>query len=484
VTGGLLVVDVEVDGERVDVRCADGVVSDVARDLTPRRGETVFRGAAAVLPGLHDHHLHLLAMAARAGSVDLGADRVTDRGDLEHVLAAADAALPAEDWIRAVGFHERSSGHLDRWELDRMVADRPVRVQHRSGHQWVLNSAACRVVGLIPDDRERGRGDGGPGDVTGPDGIERDGTGRPTGRLFEQDDWLAGRLPLGPPPDLGPVSRRLAAYGVTGVTDATPTRSVVDLEVLAAARRTGALVQRVRVMGAVGPDARGVPDGLEVGPLKLMIADALPPDVDGLAERIDQAHRSGRPVALHCVSRVAAAVALAAWDTAGADPGDRMEHGAVLPPDVIERLAGLGVTVVTQPAFLVDRGDEYLDEVEPDDRDHLYPCAGLDRAGVPLGGGTDAPFGPEDPWVAVSSAVRRTTRTHRLVGPGERLAPERALRLFLSHPGDPGGPARAVAVGAAADLCLLGGGLRRTLEDPEARRVVATVVDGHVVHEG
>ena len=64
--------------------------------------------------------------------------------------------------------------------------------------------------------------------------------------------------------------------------------------------------------------------------------------MDGLAGRIDAAHRSGRPVALHCVSLVAAAVALAAWDAAGARPGDRMEHGAVLPPDVVGRLADSG----------------------------------------------------------------------------------------------------------------------------------------------
>jgi predicted amidohydrolase YtcJ len=480
VTDGLLVVDVEVEGERVDVRCADGVVTEMAGDLTPRRGETVVRGAAAALPGLHDHHLHLMAMAARAGSVEVGADQVTDRTDLGRVLAAADAALPAGEWLRAVGYHERNLGRLDRWDLDRVVPVRPVRVQHRSGHLWVLNSAACRAVGLDLDDSR----DAARGNAAELDGIERDGAGRPTGRLCEQDAWLAGRLPRREPPDLGSIGCRLASYGVTGVTDATPTRSVTDLEVLAAARRAGALAQRIRVMGDVGPDARGLPDELEVGPFKLMVADGLLPDVDGLAERIDGAHRSGRAVGLHCVSLVAAVVALAAWDTAGTRPGDRMEHGAVLPPDVVERLAVLGVTVVTQPAFLLDRGDEYLDEVERDDRAHLYPCAGLDRAGVGLGAGTDAPFGPEDPWVAVASAVRRTTRSRRVVGPAERLTPERALRLFLSDPADPGGPARAIAVGAAADLCLLGDDLRRTLDDPEGRRVAATVVGGRLVHEG
>jgi len=467
---GLLVVGVGVDGARVDVRCAHGAVTAVATGLTPRRGETVLRGAAAAVPGLHDHHLHLLAMAARADSVDVGADRLSGSAGLARVLAAAGAPSADGEWIRAVGYHERVHGRLDRWALDRIVGDRPLRVQHRSGHLWVLNSAGCRAVGL--DDA---------GTV---DGIERDAGGRATGRLFDRDGWLAARLPRRASPDLGPVGRRLASYGVTGVTDATPTATTAELEPLAAARRTGALAQRVRVMGGLAPDDPCVPDGLEVGPRKVMVADGRHPDLDGLADQIDAAHRSGRPVALHCVSLVAAALALAAWDTVGVRAGDRMEHGAVLPPDVVHRLAGLGVTVVTQPAFLVDRGDEYLDEVDPGDRAHLYRCAGLVRAGVGVGAGTDAPFGPEDPWVAIASAVRRTTRSGRVVGPDECLAPRRALGLFLSDPGDPGGPPRTVCVGAAADLCLLGDDLDRTLDDPTARRVVATVVGGRVVHEG
>lgn len=468
----LLVVGVEVDGQQVDVRCAGGVVTSLGSDLTPRRGETVVRGAAVALPGLHDHHLHLMAMAARAESVDIGADLPSGNADCAGKLAAAGGGLAAGEWLRVVGYREPLLGRLDRWALDRIIDDRPVRVQHSSGHLWVLNSRGCRAVGL--DDTT----------TAGIDGIERDGDGRATGRLFDRDEWLAARLPRRAPLDLGPVGQRLASYGVTGVTDATPTGTAADLEALARARRTGALVQRVRVMGGLSPDDPGVPDGLDVGPVKLMVDDGRRPDIDGLAGRIDAAHRLGRPVALHCVSLVAAVVALAAWDAVGAYPGDRMEHGAVLPPDVARQLAALRVTVVTQPAFLLDRGDRYLDEVDPEDRAHLYRCAGLIRAGVGVGAGTDAPFGPEDPWTAVASAVHRTTRSGRLIGPDERVTPRQALELFLSDPADPGGPPRTVAVGTAADLCLLGDGLQRTMDDPMARRVVVTVVGGCVVHEG
>ena len=53
----------------VDVRCADGRVTDVA--LGPSADVTVDADGGALLPGLHDHHLHLFALAAARTSVDL-----------------------------------------------------------------------------------------------------------------------------------------------------------------------------------------------------------------------------------------------------------------------------------------------------------------------------------------------------------------------------------------------------------------------------
>ena len=56
-------------------------------------------------------------------------------------------------------------------------------------------------------------------------------------------------------------------------------------------------------------------------------------------------------------------VTIAALREAGGHPGDRIEHAAVVPDDCIADLAELGVTVVTQPNFVAERGDEYRAEV-------------------------------------------------------------------------------------------------------------------------
>jgi predicted amidohydrolase YtcJ len=468
---GLVIRNADVDGRIVDVRIEGDRIVEVAgssggRDRSAAMdGHDVFdAGGGALIPGLHDHHIHVLALAAAADSVAVGPSDVAGADGFARALTTADAALEPGRWIRAVGYHESVAGPLDRHDVDTVVARRPVRIQHRGGALWVLNSAALRAVGLGPS----------PGDD--PAGVERATDGRPTGRLFGLDAWLGERVPR-QPLDLAAVGRRLLGYGVTGLTDATPTERAGDLRTLAAAVADGSLPQHVVVTG--GPDLDPAA-GRELGrgPVKLVVADHALPALDDLAAAFARAHAGGRPVAVHCVTRVALLLALAAWDETGSRPGDRIEHGAVVHPADAARVAAHGLTVVTQPAFVAVRGDDYLADVEDDDRPHLWPCAGLLAAGVAVAGSTDAPFGPADPWRAIAAAVERRTLSGRLLGAGERLGPRRALDLFLGPPGAPGGPARRVTAGAPADLCLLAAPLAEALRAPSSGLVVATARGG------
>ena len=127
----------------------------------------------------------------------------------------------------------------------------------------------------------------------------------------------------------------------------------------------------------------------------------------------------------------------------GAWPTDRVEHGAVIPATALPALAALGVTVITQPGFVAERGDRYRAEVDEGEQPDLWRCATLLDGGVHVGAGTDAPYGPADPWRAMATAVNRRTPSGAIMGDDERLAPGRALGLFLgaaddlpaAHPG-------------------------------------------------
>jgi len=460
-------------GEIVDVRIVGDRIDEIGPRIAARPGdETVDGLGGPILPGLHDHHVHLWAWAAAAESVDVGPPAVDSADSLARCLRAAPGAPGT--WIRAIGYHESTAGHLDRATLDRLVADRPARIQHRSGALWILNSRALEKLGLDPP----------PGGASTP--LELDATGHPTGRVWRGDMWLRERLATfgcAPPPDLATISRRAASLGVTGLTDATPDQDQASLAALVDARTRGLILQRLHLM--VGPDSLGPrpPEWSRTvtpGPVKVMLDDDRLPTFDELVTRIGRAHSSGRPVAVHCVTRTQAALAVAAFSAAGTVPGDRIEHGSVIGEDLIPAVRRLGLTVVTQPGFLHERGDRYLADVASEDVGDLWRLGSLLDAGIPIALSTDAPFGPEDPWSVVGVAASRRTAAGQLMGPGDRIAPRQAFALFCGEPERPG-RRRVVTCGAPADLVVLAGPLDDALASGSPT-VLVTVAAGTIVH--
>jgi predicted amidohydrolase YtcJ len=450
----LLIRAAEIAGNALDVRIASGRIAEIGARLARRRGEPELdaRGGA-LLAGLHDHHAHLHALAAAAESIPCGPPAVTSAQQLAAALRSA--AAHGRGWLRGVAYHESVAGSLDRDRLDAWVADRPLRVQHRSGALWILNSAAIAEL-------ERAG-------AQWPDGAERDERGRIRGRLFRADAWLRERLG-GELPGLSAVGSQLASFGITGVTDASASNGRAALEHLCTASASGALPQRLLVMG--GPDLPEPGSArVALGAVKALLDEPQLPDFEDFCARIRAAHAAGRRFAVHCVTRAQGLFAAAGFREAGALRGDRLEHASVAPPELVALAAQLGLAVVTQPHFLSERGDDYCREVDRSDLPWLYRGRGWLSAGVPLAAGSDAPYGSPDPWHGIVAAVRRTSAAGAVLGPEEALSAEQALALYSAPLCEPGGAARAIAVGADADLCLLD----RPWRDARARLLCADV---------
>lgn len=454
--------------DRVDVAVTGDRISAIGVDLDTGAAEVIEGHGGPLLPGLHDHHLHLHAVAADADSVRCGPPHV-HTGD---ELAAALAAAPGDGWLRGVGYVETVAGLLDAASLDRLHARRPVRMQHRSGALWILNSLACQEVHLESADHP---------------GVERDDSGRPTGRVWRADAWLRGRLPGTGPPSLARIGVELARFGITGVTDATPDLPPDSLAALLAAHDSGDLPQRLHLLGvpldstAPNPARRHGDTGGSVttGPYKIVIADSDPLDFEALADTVRRAHAGGRPVAVHCISRAALLVQLAVFDDVGSLPGDRIEHGALIPAESFQTLRRHGLTVVTQPGFLTHRGDDYLHRVDHDDLPDLYRCRSLLRGGVAVALSSDAPYGPLDPWSVIAAAMSRRAPTGEILGEAERLTVSGALGGYLTPLDDPGGRPRSLRVGCPADLVLLDRPLVEAVA-PEADPVRCTMIRGAI----
>ena len=141
----------------------------------------------------------LMAYAAALESVACGPPAVHTP---EQLVDALGRARPNDaGWIRGIGYHESVAGNIDRGWLDRHAPSVLIRVQHRSGRQWIVNSAGLECLaaassqGCLPAHEE--------------------------GRFYDQDRAL-GRLWGRELPPIGAASRKLASFGVTGLTDLTP----------------------------------------------------------------------------------------------------------------------------------------------------------------------------------------------------------------------------------------------------------------------
>ena len=443
-----------------DIRIANGQIAEMGANLSADI-ETIDAAGGLLLPGLHDHHIHIAATAAAMESVKCGPPEVQDTEALTATLNQ-----PGEFWLRGIGYHESVTGALiDRHFLDRINPTRPIRIQHRTGRMWIFNSTGLHLLLAA-----------GPP----PDSLERE-AGQYTGRLFDDDAYL--RHALGAClPAFADIGARLASYGITGITEISPGNDDATAAYFASEHAGGALPQRIILAGRQDLGVLGLPAGITLGPFKIHLHEAHLPEYDSTVAAIRAAHERNRSVAVHCVTEVELVFTLAAFREAGRIPGDRIEHASVTPEDSLAEIAAQNLIVVTQPHFVTERGDTYRAAIPKAEWPHLYRLESFRAAGITLAAGSDSPFGDPNPWAAMHAAVTRRTAMGARLGPDEALSPEAAISLFLRDPADLT-RSREISIGAPADLCLLAQQWRELRQNLSAARIRATFIGGRLIQD-
>ena len=129
----------------------------------------------------------------------------------------------------------------------------------------------------------------------------------------------------------------------------------------------------------------------------------------------------------------------------------RLEHVEMVDSDAQALLARLGVLASVQPVFDALWGGDsgmYADRLGADRAQQLNPFASMQRAGVPLAFGSDAPVTPLAPWDAVRAATGHHQKAERLTA---RAAFTAHTRGGWRAAGSDGG---VIAPGERADLAV------------------------------
>lgn len=143
-------------------------------------------GGKSVLPGLIDHHAHLMR-AAETWAIEARLDDVDSRKQALEIVRAKAQALGAGQWVFNLGgwsYDQFADNHtpLTRAELDQAAPNNPVYLQFSRCCAF-MNSKGIEAMGLAS--------------MTEP-WIERDAAGKPTGRI--NDPGLAQVARKIPPP--------------------------------------------------------------------------------------------------------------------------------------------------------------------------------------------------------------------------------------------------------------------------------------------
>ncbi len=482
--------------ESDSIAIADGIILAIGAfaDLKPMVGprtHLIRLAGRTVAPGFIDCHLHFMEGTAVANGLNVARCRTIN--DLLADLRLTAGKTPPGNWLRAFGSDEtlmRQGRGPTRAELDGSVGRNPLRLRHQTLHASWLNSRAIAALGL---------------EAAGfkpPDGawLEREPSGRLSGFVVGMDEWISQRLPRVTAAELEArvriYSRELAAAGITAFTDATVRNGPEDVATFARLQSSGAIGQRIAVMIGQGQIetsncSRQAAEaaGLRLAGVKFM--DVARWEPARLADRVARALAQELDVAFHATEVEELEAALAAIEAAQreVDPRTfettvcRIEHGGLIPDNYAQRIAALGVWVVTNPGFIHYRGPKYA--ADPGLTPYLYRARSLIDAGVQLAAGSDAPVTPAKPLNAIVAAATRLTIDGEELAPAEKISLLEACDLFtrsaarLSRLG-----AGDIAPGRLADLIVLAADLA-TLTPAEIQNLAIdlTIVHGRPIYE-
>jgi predicted amidohydrolase YtcJ len=475
-----------------------------------------------LLPGLQDSHLHppLGVFLEPLCRLD---DATTQEEILEMVRACASES--SERWV--LGFGWRSSIFLPeiaphRTALDRVVPDRPAVLIAKDMHTFWLNSRALEAVGITKET------------PTPPGGeIVRDpSTGEPTGALR---DLAAGPLASAIPRPgliaslrgLRDVIREMNRYGYTSFMDArVEDRTTawgyrmlallgmldarVSLAVLFDTRRGTSQIgeiRRIRDDFSTGRiDARIVKIFVDGGTAVRSAASApyaggepsAEPYIDAaeLSRIVGDLDREGFAVHLHTLGDRATRMALdAIEDARRGNPSGGHRHAIthlVYPnPEDLDRFRELDVIANISPywAFPNEWSASFPPIVGPERAAWMYPFRALADRGALLTAGSDYPFTPLDPLLAIEVGMTRRDPENASSPP---MIAEQALDLedllaaytinaaHQLHREDLTG---SIEVGKWGDLVVLDRNLFDIPPDEIGEtRVLMTLLEGEVVH--
>ncbi len=409
-----------------------------------------------------------------------------------------------------------------RFELDQVSPNNPVFIP-RGGHVITVNSKALELAGITKD-------------TANPQGgvIVRDpATGEATGVLLETAAYLVRRiLPPPPPPDdivrlLKNAMRELNSFGIVGVVEpGVDERQIAvyrkvhdagemtvrtdvlfralkkaDVEKGIAALRAEKNTDMLRFVGIKFPLDGGVEGARMYSPFRIVPGEQpdaayrgvllLPPGgEDEYVDGLKLIAEAGLQAQTHAVGDETIDVIVRAYERVNREKPIRDLRWTIMhifhPSDAaIKKMAEIGIlaTVQDHPVLLGHNQRRWWGDERAAD---AIPIRKLIDADVLVGGGTDGPVVPVDPFLSMWWMTTRQVLKGYVLGPEHAITAKEALQLYTINNARILGVEKdrgSIETGKLADLAVLSQDILAV--DPDAivrTKAMMTVVGGKIVH--
>jgi len=465
-----------------------------------------------IMPGFVDSHIHLVAYGITLDYIDLSA--IYSIEELKRVIADEAKKRREASWIIGRGWDQeifKEKRYPNRYDLDEAAPKNPVFLIRVCGHIAVANSIALEKANITRNTSDP------PGGI-----IERDEKGDPTGILKENAiDLIREIIPKPTITDYIIAAKRAIRkcleHGVTTVhmMSALPE----EIKALVNLYKNGDLKLRIRIyldhrywdklQSKLHKELKN--DWIRLNGLKIMVDGSLggrtaalrEPYTDDpsnrgkltieskqLEEIIRKAVKRKMQLAMHGIGDRAIETILTALGNINRELDTyrlrmRIEHGSIMPPDLIEKAKKLNVVISVQPSFI---GADFwiLDRVGRERIRSVYNYKTLMKRGLWICAGSDAPVAHVDTLRDLYLAITRGGKENILAQytPQEVLNIEEAIRMYTyngAYAGFDEDKIGSIEPGKYADLVILD----RKLESPmdlKKAKIWMTIVNGDIAY--
>jgi predicted amidohydrolase YtcJ len=467
-------------------------------DQAPPHQARLDLAGCVVGPAFVDAHVHLTPTGLSLAGLDLTTVR-SGRELLQAVATYADQHTGRVLWGHGFDPHAFPDDLPDPDELAAVAAGRAVYLSRIDGHASLVDR---RTLSAAPLARAQG--------------VERDAEGRPSGLLRREANHIVRRWSIGAMDEAELTAARRAAIAqaaslglgsvhemggpdLMGLGDfdawvegewpieVLPHWGGLDLEVPIArdlrwgggdVLLDGSLGAHTAALGAPYDDRPATEGELEL-------------DDDTIVAFFEEATRTGVQVGVHAIGDAALRQAVRCWRRVADEVCDgsvdpirrhrnRIEHASVIPPDLLDDLAELGLVVSSQPAF--ERvwggpGGMYETRLGVERSRWTNPYRALADRGIGIAFGSDTNVTPMDPWGIVHAAEDRRVADNEV----SRLEAVSMSTLGGRHAARQERYVGVVRAGMRADLAAFEGD-PYAADDPRGARCLLTIVHGRVAH--